>query len=310
MRLGLCLPQIGRFASGRVIRQFAAVADGIGVDSLWAQEHLLQADAPEPAQPGWPGGMGYRSVLAPTEVLAYAVAATTRARLGTSVLVSAYHQPVELAQRMATLDVLSGGRVILGIGLGASEGGYRASGTPWEERGARCRDFIRAVRTCWGPNPVHYDGEFFTVPLCATSPDPVQAGGPPILGGFASAPGVRRSAELCDLWGPIGLEPADAVAGLEAVNRIATGLGRPPLELVLRVFASPWLPGRVEPSPPLLQPCWVGHADDFAIRVGDAAAAGVDELILDTGFSDVRSEDDWLDQPEFFEPAIDAAHHG
>jgi probable F420-dependent oxidoreductase len=225
MRVGLTLPQYGLHANKRTVTDFALAAETCGFDSLWVQEHLLWPHDPKPLLGAPPSVTDhhlpevYRYYLSPLELLSYVAAITHRIRIGTSILVTAYHRPVELAKRAATLDVISDGRLTLGLGLGVFPDEYDAAGTPTTQRGARADDFLAAMRTCWGENPVEYRGPFFTIPKADTSPTPVQrdmAGHPtiPIMGAFghASAGGRTRTAQFCDIYNPVLHESTGSTA--------------------------------------------------------------------------------------------------
>ena len=156
MKIGLCLPQLGPHTSATVVRDFATQSETLGFDSLWVQEHLFY---PQPAL-GYAGSedipwpQPYAQLLAPLELLSFVAGVTHTIGLGTSILVTAYHRPLMLAKQAATLDVLSGGRLQLGLGLGWSEQEYALMDTPFTARGPRSRDFIRALQACLGPDPV------------------------------------------------------------------------------------------------------------------------------------------------------------
>jgi probable F420-dependent oxidoreductase len=310
MKVGLCLPQLGPHAGLDAVRGFAASAEVHGFDSLWVQEHLFY---PQPAV-GYAGATGvpwpeaYAQLLSPLELLSYVAGMTDHIRLGTSILVTAYHKPLALAKQVSTLDVLSGGRLQLGLGLGWSEQEYRLMDTPFAGRGPRSRDFIQALKCCLGPDPVEYHGPFFDIPPCLTSPKPVN-GTLPLISGFWSEAGLRRTAEHCDAWMPAGLEIAEAAAGIRAINGMARDeFGRGPLDLVYRVFSSPALPGIAEVAEGHLVPNWRGSVESMFDRVEEAVAAGVSELIIDTSFfAENPGVDGWIAQPEFFAPLLEIA---
>ena len=149
--VGLCLPQLGEHVTADVIKGFCRAAEDLGFSSLWVQDHFLWPLKPERAYAGIPGlpiPRQYQSVLAPTEVLATAAAVTTKPRLGTSVLVQGNHWPAPLAQRLATIDVLSGGRLVVGLGQGWNAEEHTASGTSVKERAARMDEFVEVLRAC------------------------------------------------------------------------------------------------------------------------------------------------------------------
>ena len=325
MKIGFNMPQLTTFASRRAVHEFAVRADQLGYDSLWVQDHLLYPEHPTQSHPihqavlgpdtlvQWPEA--YESLLAPLESLAYVAGITQHIRVGTSVLVFGYHRPVALAKQIATIDLLSGGRFDLGIGLGWSREEYAQMETPFEKLGARCSDFIRALRAAWKTNPTQHDGPFYTIPRGSTSPKPTQRdahGNPavPILGGFLSDAGLSRVAELCDAWHPAGHTVELAITRMQQINRMAKEeFGRGPLQLVHRVFAAPALPSIEEIGDQLMQPNWIGTPDEMLPQLKECKEAGIDEVVIDTSFfQEMTSEDDWIAQPDFFKPLLDEAH--
>lgn len=242
MRLGIALPTVGGSASAEAISEVARTAEGIGLDSLWTFERLLS-----PTAGGQMDGQtvplpdAYNSVLSPLEVLAFAAAHTTRITLGTSVMVALLHNPADIARRFATLDRLSGGRVVAGLAQGWMAQEFEAAGVSLSNRGPRFTEFIEAVRTVWGPDPVTYDGRFYRIEESNIGPKPVGAGGIPILAGAASPGGITRAARL-----GLGLNPVwfgwEALEGTVLAFRAAAAeAGHDPetLPVVVRVNQFP-----------------------------------------------------------------------
>lgn len=325
MKVGFNMPQLTAFASQNAVHEFAVRADEAGYDSLWVQDHFLYPKDPIQSHPvqqmtfgpepimQWPEA--YESVLDPLNALAYVAGITKNIRLGTSILVFGYHQPAVLAKQVATIDMLSGGRFDLGLGLGWSREEFAHAGTPFEKRGARCTDFIRALRAAWMENPTGYDGPFYNIPEGSTSPKPVQRdenGNPavPILGAFLQDAGFPRVAELCDAWHPAGHPPDVAMARLGQINEMAKEkYGRGPLKIVHRIFSAPSLPGIKEIGDQLMQPSWGGTAEDMMPLLKACKDAGIHEIVIDCSFTnEMRNENDWIDQIDFFKPLLDEAH--
>src|SRR5262249_13184417 len=146
----------------------------------------------------------------PLALLAYVAARTSRVRLGTSVLVLPYHNPIRLAKTAATLDVLSGGRLTLGVGVGAIETEMEALGTPFKQRGLYTDEAIEAMRVLWTQTTPRFDGLFSRFDGMPFSPKPVQASIPIVIGGVSRA-AIRRAARVGDGWQPLGFSP-DALA--------------------------------------------------------------------------------------------------
>lgn len=310
MKIGLGLPQLGNEVSPGVVKSFAVEAEAAGFDCLWVHERLFS-----PKDTPWAGRTARD--LAPLELLSFVAAATSRIRLGTSVITIGYHRPIMLAKQAATLDVLSEGRLDLGIGLGLSKEDYIQSDVDFHTRGKRSADFIKALKACWMADPVEYRGDFFDIPPATTSPKPVQRdadGNPaiPLIGGFSSAPGQRRTAELCDAWQTAGKDLETALAQYEIANKAATEeFGRPRLPFIWRIFVIPPFSTREPPKQigDRVVPYWNGPIEGMVERVIAAREAGVDEIILDANrFVDDGEQDFWERQPETFAPLVDAAH--
>jgi probable F420-dependent oxidoreductase len=201
MRLGFSLPTAGDWATPENQIRVAREAEALGYHSLWVFQRLLYALEPKNEYPPIPGKVWpkpFERVFDPIVTLAYVAAATTRIRLGTSVLIMPFYTPVVLAKQLATLDVLSGGRLNVGLGIGWSEDEYEAVGVPFKQRGRRGDEFLRCLDAIWTQSIVEFQGEFYRVPRCRVEPKPVQKPRPPItVGGYGST-AVRRAVELAD----------------------------------------------------------------------------------------------------------------
>ncbi|HEY0485098.1 MAG TPA: TIGR03619 family F420-dependent LLM class oxidoreductase [Mycobacteriales bacterium] len=193
VRLGFGLPVSGTWAAPETMLRFARRAEEAGYSSLWAFQRLLN-----PA--GGAYGEPYRSVQDPLIALAYVVAATSRIRLGTAVVNAPFYAPVVLAKQVTTLDIVSGGRIDLGLGLGWAPEEFTAVGVPYERRGARTEEFVRCLRTLWEDDPASFDGQFYEVPPVRVDPHPVQRPTPPILLGGSADVALRRAGRIADGW--------------------------------------------------------------------------------------------------------------
>jgi probable F420-dependent oxidoreductase len=145
----------------------------------------------------------FKNTYDPVETLTYVAAATQRIKLGSSVIVPAFHTPVILARRFATLDHFSGGRVLAGLGQGWLEDEFAATNVPFARRGDRLEDFVGAMRACWGLDPVHYEGRFYQIVESDIGPKPLQPGGPPLLFGAVTPAALKRAARLANGLNPI-----------------------------------------------------------------------------------------------------------
>ena len=200
MRLGVHLPVAGKGASPSIILQVAAEAERIGLDSVWSWERLMR-----PTVPIALGGAGgpvmdapeaFGIVYDPIETLAYVAAQTSRITLGTSVLDALFQSPIILARRLATLDRLSDGRLVVGVGQGWMEQEFQAAGVSMKRRGAGFEEHILAMRAVWGPDPVSFEGRFYRIPEADIGPKPVRPGGPRLMAGAGSTAAAERAGRL------------------------------------------------------------------------------------------------------------------
>lgn len=201
--LGCALPQFGE-AVYSDLAQFASLAEGLGADSLWVGDRLLAAQNP---RVGYRGSdtvpTEFRRCLDPLIALTIAASATTNARLGASVLVAPFYKPVPMARQLSSIDVISGGRLMPGFGIGWSPDEFQAAGAPFANRGAQLDEFLDVLAAVWGPDPVVYEGNRWSVPPSFIGLKPVQQPHPPIyLSGFAP-PALRRIGRRADGWLPV-----------------------------------------------------------------------------------------------------------
>ena len=191
--LGFGLPLSGSWATPGTMRRVARRAEELGYASLWTFQRLLYPADGEL-------GPSYRSVHDPVVPLAYVAAHTDRIRLGTATLCAPFSAPALLAKTLTSLDVLSGGRLTVGLGIGWLPQEYAATGVPFERRGARMDEYLRCLEALWTQDPVEFAGEFYTVPRSHLAPRPVQRPHPPVLLGGTAAPALRRAGRLAQGW--------------------------------------------------------------------------------------------------------------
>jgi probable F420-dependent oxidoreductase len=189
LKIGLVSPQLGRPATRENVLQTATLAENEGIDSLWVGERLLWPLNPQTPSPGSPDGslsVELQIVLDPLETLTYIAANTSKITLGTSVVDMLFHNPIILAKRFATLDVLSEGRIIAGLGIGWSRDEYQASNIPFKDRGKRADEFIQVLKKIWVDDIVEFKGEYYGILPSKIGPKPIQKPHIPIyLGGFS-----------------------------------------------------------------------------------------------------------------------------
>ncbi|MCD6038485.1 MAG: fgd [Nitrososphaeraceae archaeon] len=173
MKIGILLPLAGQQATRENIIQTAKLAEQEDFDSLWAFERLLWPLNPQTPYPATPDGtlpIEYQKVFDPLETLSYLAAITKKIALGTSVIDMLFHNPVVLARRFATLDVLSEGRAMCGLGIGWSKDEYQASNIPFINRGKRADEFIQALKKIWTEDVVEFKGEYYNIPASKIGP--------------------------------------------------------------------------------------------------------------------------------------------
>ena len=189
MKIGILLPVAGEQATRENIIQTAKLAEQEGFDSLWVFERLLWPLNPQTPYPGTPDGslpIEYQKVFDPLETLSYVAGITNKIALGTSVIDMPFHNPVVLARRFATLDILSQGRAICGLGIGWSKDEYQACTVPFSNRGKRADEFVQVLKKIWTEDIVEFKGEYYNIPASKIGPKPIQKPHIPIyLGGFS-----------------------------------------------------------------------------------------------------------------------------
>jgi len=238
VRFGVVLPQFGQWARGPEVRDrlgiMAVSADRLGYEVLWTADHVVfpaTISTPYPYGPSLPFSVT-DPVLDALATLAYVAALTPRIRLGTSVLVLPYRQPIVLAKELATLDVLSGGRLTLGVASGWLAEEFDLLGIPFRERGARTDEYLAVLRALWTEDRVTFVGRSVTVRDAVCFPKPVQRPHPPIWVGGRSRPALRRVARFGDGWlapPPVNLEAL--AADVATLRRLAEGEGRDPASI-------------------------------------------------------------------------------
>jgi probable F420-dependent oxidoreductase len=213
----------------------AQAAESAGFDTLWAGEHHVLALSSQnmPAT---------TRLLNPVVTLTYAAAFTRTIRLATGVLLLPQHSPLILAKELASLDVLSGGRLMVGIGVGWSEAEYEALGVPYNERGARAGDYLAAMRAIWSEGTPAYAGRFVSFHDVVAYPHPIQRPAPPVVVGGRAPTVLRRAVEQANGWYGFALD-LDETAALLAQLREAAARYQRPAELgELEISVAPHVP--------------------------------------------------------------------
>jgi probable F420-dependent oxidoreductase len=237
MRFGFALPQVGSVVGPEALLSIAKRAEDLGFDSLWVLDRILWPVNPRAPYPIGDGSLPvqYKNVLDPVETLTFAAAHTSRIALATGVLNLPWYNPVLLAHRLTTLDVLSRGRLRVGFGIGWSPDEYEAAGTGWEDRGKRADEAIRVIKKIWTTDPVEFEGKHYRIAKSFIGPKPVQKPHPPIYMAAFTPSAMKRVAAEADAWLPVGIPLSGVGAMFDGIKKMAKDAGRDPstLELIL-----------------------------------------------------------------------------
>ena len=294
MRLGFALPQIGKAAGPDAVAAVARRAEELGFDSLWVLDRLLYPEKPRAPYPVGDGTLPvqYKTALDPLQTLAFAAAQTERIVVGSSVLNLPWYSPVMLARSLASLDVLSRGRLRVGLGMGWSPDEYEAAGVSWSNRGKRADELIRALKTIWTTNPVAFEGEYVRIPKSFIEPKPVQKPHPPIYMAAYAPSAMQRVAREANGWFPVGVPIKVLPEMFKGIKGMVKDAGRNPdeLDLIVRcnveLSESPVSGERAD---------FVGTLDQIESDIAATKEVGTAELVLDVQFSPgVETKEDYL----------------
>lgn len=214
MKIGVCSANSGPYTTRGAFRSLAELSEAVGIESIWVSEHLVLADPRTPPSPMNPED----PILDPVTALAFLAGLTESVRLGTGIVVLPLRSPLVLAKELATVDVLSEGRLIFGIGVGYVEREFEAIGVPFDGRGARLEEHLAAIRAIWTEDHPTHAGRIVCFDGVQAHPHPRQRPHPPIvMGGYAPAV-MRRTVREADGWYGWGLD-LDATARRLAILR-------------------------------------------------------------------------------------------
>lgn len=301
MEFGFSLPGRGPLADPDVVLKLAAKAEALRYSSLFVTDHVvLPASTTRSIYPYSPSGQfpggSRQDYLEPLMMLSHLAHATRKARLGTSVLVVPYRNPVLTAKMLATLDVLSEGRVILGAGTGWLREEFEALATPpFAERGRVTDEYLRLMRLVWTSDPVAFEGRYYRVRDVHALPKPIQLGGIPIWIGGHSEAALRRAGTLGDGWHPIGLRapalllPDEYAVKVKQIHAHAQAAGRDPRSITLSFRAPMEVRGRRDRAPAGDRPLFQGTADEVIGDVRRYQAVGVTHFVFDPTRPDLKA---------------------
>jgi probable F420-dependent oxidoreductase len=265
---------LGFAATPEAIVAAAVTAEELGFDAVFVNDHI--------AVDGSPRSAPWTNTFDPLVALSFAAAHTREIRVGISVLIVPYRNPIATAKALATLDRMSGGRLIAGAGVGWNEAEFAALSVPFGERGARTTEYLRIWLACWKPGPVSFAGRFFAFSDMHVSPKPLQQPHPPLWIGGLSDAALRRAARFAAVWQPTPTPLAELVERRAALRAACDRIGRdqpPEIRMSMRVEFSP-ITGRTPPAGSIRP---VGHgtpgevAGDLA-RYREAAGLGAFQI--------------------------------
>ena len=298
MRLGFALPQVGSAVGPESLVTVAKRAEDLGFDSLWVLDRILWPVNPQLPYPIGDGSLPvkYKSVLDPLDTLTFAAAHTRHIAVGTSVLNLPWYNPVLLARRLTTLDILSAGRLKVGFGVGWSPDEYEAAGASWQERGKRADELIQALKKIWTTDPVEFHGKYYRIPKSVIGPKPVQKPHPPVYMAAFTPSAMKRVAAEANGWFPVGIPLSGVGPMFEGIKGMAREAGRDPsaIELIVRanveIHNSPIQKERVD---------FTGTLEQIAEDVKVTQKLGATEIVLDAQFSpDVETANDLVSRME------------
>lgn len=281
MKFGVRLPGAGPYAGPEAIAAFARKAEQLGFDALFMTDHIalpIEVQTRYPYRPDgkffWPPETPYLDTIL---VLTWAAAATERIQVGTSVLITAWHHPVNTAKALATLDTLNGGRTIVGVGVGWMKEQFDILGAPFEQRGARAEEYVRLLKHLWTEDTIDFHGRFYNYSGLKFYPKPARKPSIPVWFGGRSEATLRHVAAVGDGWHPLYISAEEMRAMLPKLKEQLERRGRSLSDITLT-------------ARPVAEPSNRETADRFA-------ELGVSMMVVDTSFEH-SSLDGVLDELE------------
>lgn len=269
MKFGYFGLNVGTFNHPDAIERLVVAAEQLNFESIWTGEHVVLVDPQVPPSPVPPHSTFVDTIAS----LAFAAAKTTRIKLGSGIILIAQRDPIVLAKELAGVDVLSKGRLLVGVGVGYVKGEFDALGIPYAERGPRASEHIEVLRTLWTSDKPAFSGKFTRFSGIQARPFPVQKPHPPIHVGGMSGPALRRAVTQGNGWYGFFLDVANTGKMIEGLRETAKRVERPASLGKLEISVTP--PGPID--------------SDTAKRYEDL---GVDRVVLMRGFGDMAGSRD------------------
>lgn len=281
MKFGIALPNFGKHGNKETLLKLTLAAEEFGFDSVWVSNHIVIPKPPRPAHiDDFLGDSFYDAVV----TLSYLAAETSRIRLGTSCLVAPYRHPLEIAKQFATLDVLSAGRVILGLAGGWLEPEFQALGIPFKERGKRLEESAQAVVAAWTQDDAEFTGRFYSFSGIRCEPKPVQKPHPPIWLGGNNERNMMRALKWANGWHPSSLEPFDLQGSVQKAKGLLATANNANFTISFR--ASLYLK---EPQKSSWRASFHGKPEQVISNIREYESWGISYLVFDTLGGSVES---------------------
>jgi probable F420-dependent oxidoreductase len=297
MKAGMLLPHLGDSVTRDNVIYIAKEAEKEGLGSVWVLERLLWPLKPQTPYVATPDGtlpVEYQNVLDPLETLTYLAGITDKISLGTCIIDMLFHNPVVLARRFATLDILSRGRAIAGLGIGWSKDEYEVSGVPYKHRGERANEFLQVLKRIWTDEVVEFKGQFYSIPASKIGPKPVQKPHPPILLGGFSPNTLIRIVNYADGWLPVaGFGPLEQLE--QSINGLREGArkaNKDPSKIRIFVLTYPNVLDSSSPAPSSEQQRspMTGTTDQIGTDIDKIKSMGVEHIIFGYVFSPIGKD--------------------
>ena len=240
MKFGIVPINIAEFTNPELVIPFVQRAEALGYESVWTAEHVIIPTTYESVYPYHPSGKLRFApdipIVDPLVALTYIASATTTLRLGTGVNILPQMSPLYLAKWASSLDHLSQGRLMLGLGIGWLREEFEAIGVPFERRGKRADEYLQALKAVWTGDEVHVQGEFVNWQNFVMRPKPVQPGGVPLIVGGVTPPAIRRLVAYGDGWYVVGKDLPDYRSHLKALDDECARQGRNRADLEITAY--------------------------------------------------------------------------
>jgi|SRR5919108_1486309 probable F420-dependent oxidoreductase len=289
MKAGIFLPHIGDNCTKENILFIAKESEKAGFDSVWVLDRLLWPLNPQTPYVASADGslpLQYQNVLDPLTTLTYVAAVTNKILLGTSIIDMFFQNPVALAKRFATLDILSNGRAIAGLAIGWSKDEYEVSGIPFENKGKRADEYVQVLKKIWTEEIVEFKGQFYNIPSSRIDPKPVQKPHPPILFGGFSPKTFSRIVNYANGWiGIAGFGPLGQLGQMiNALREEARKIDKDPSKIEVVIGTYPNIQESAPSSNQTRAPM-TGTIDQIGSDIEQIKAMGVNHIFFGHMFS-------------------------